>query len=246
MSNIQIHYYRFHKQRHVDAIPASVIPYYDLTVVLDGSLEYRVNNHRVSVKENDVILMPPGSKRERLAGEGEVTYASFNFRTDEPLSLPLLTMGGVSKEVRMMLFACNEIDRDREDWRNSFESMTEAVLHAVRAQVSRSGNSELTERILAYIRENYRHPITLKKIAGEMSYSVVYCDQAFKKDMGVSVIRYLIDYRIAKVKEFLIENILSLREIALKTGFAESNYLSRQFRRRTGVSPLRFRREFNR
>ncbi|HCU55840.1 MAG TPA: hypothetical protein DIC18_00725, partial [Clostridiales bacterium] len=94
--------------------------------------------------------------------------------------------------------------------------------------------------------ENYRHPITLKKIAGEMSYSVVYCDQAFKKDMGVSVIRYLIDYRIAKVKEFLIENILSLREIALKTGFAESNYLSRQFRRRTGVSPLRFRREFNR
>lgn len=246
MPTVRVHYYRYHKERHVEAIPASVIPYYDLTIVLEGKLEYRVNNRRVEVGENDVILMPPGSKRERFRTEGAVTYVSFNFRTDDPLPIPLLVENGASKEVRMMVYACNEIERDRTDWHDSFESMTSAILHAIRAHVTRSENSDLTERILAYIRENYRHPILLHKIAKEMSYSVVYCDQVFKKDMGVSIVRYLIDYRIAKVKEYLIENVFSLAEIAQRTGFAGSNYLSRQFRQRTGISPLRYRKDFNR
>ena len=76
-----------------------------------------------------------------------------------------------------------------------------------------------------------------------MAYSVAHCDQVFKKDVGTSIVRYLIDYRIAKVKEYLIENIMSLKMIAERTGFGECNYLSRQFRRRTGISPLRFRKE---
>ena len=50
---------------------------------------------------------------------------------------------------------------------------------------------------------------------------------------------------LAKAKEFLIENIISLKEIAERTGFGECNYLSRQFRRREGISPLRFRKQFN-
>lgn len=247
MANLKLLYYRYHKETQVKAILPSVIPYYDLTMVLEGRLEYKVNNRRFTVEENGVILMPPGSRRERLQTTGETAYVSFNFLTDEVIDIPLLLEKGVGKEIRMMVYACREIDIEHsEHARASFESLADAILHALRAYVTRSGNSALTENILSYIRENYKHPLTLFKIAGAMNYSIVYCDQVFKKDMGVSIIRYLIDYRIAKVKEYLIENVMSLREIAGKTGFGESNYLSRQFRQRTGMSPLRFRKEFNR
>lgn len=231
----------------MEAIPPSVIPYYDLTLALEGDLEYRINNRKVTVKEGSLILMPPGTKRERFRTDGDTTYVSFNFRTEEDLSsLPLLISDGVTKEIRIMIHACNEIDRDHGDYaRASFENMTSAILNAIRSVVTRSQNSALTERILSYIRLNYRHPISLRKIAKEMAYSVTYCDQIFKKDVGVSIIRYLIDYRIQKVKEFLIENVISLREIAERTGFGECNYLSRQFKRRTGISLLRFRKQFN-
>ena len=109
--------------------------------------------------------------------------------------------------------------------------------------MARSGYSELTESILAYIHENYKSFLPLRKIAAAMNYSVAYCDQVFKRDIGVSIVHYLIDYRIAKVKEYLIENVISLKEIAEQTGFGECNYLSRQFRQRTGLSPLRFRKQ---
>ena len=246
MINAEIHYFRFHKDGRVESISPSVIPYYDLTLVLEGALEYRVNNRKITLRAGDAILMPPGTKRERFFGEGRATYASYNFRSEEEISLPLVVENGVGQAVRMMIYACDEIDRDHGEYaRAAFSSLLSAVLAALLSAVTRSRYSALTERILAYIHENYRHPLPLRKIASEMAYSVQHCDQVFKKDVGVSIVHYLIDYRIAKVKEFLIENVISLKEIAERTGFGECNYLSRQFRRREGVSPLRFRKQFN-
>ena len=247
MENCEIHYFRLRKEEHAAAIPPSFIPYYDLTLVLEGRLDYRINNKTLTVGAGDAVLMPPGSKRERIAGEGRATYASFNFRTEEEIPLPVLIESAVGKEIRMMVYACDEIDRDHGVYaRAAFGDLLSAIIHALLSAVTRSTYSPLTERILAYIHENYRHPLTLGKIASEMAYSVQHCDQVFKRDVGESIVRYLIDYRVARVKEHLIENVMSIKEIAERTGFGESNYLSRQFRQRTGYSPLRFRKEFNR
>ena len=246
MINLTLHYYRYHQEKNVEPIAPSQIPYYDLTLVLEGALEYRINNRRVTVAESGLILLPPGTKRERLATEGKTVYVSYNFRTEETLDIPLLLENAIGKEIRMMIYACNEIDRDRGEYaRAALADMTSAILNAIRAEVTQSGYSELTERILAYIHENYRKVLPLSKIAAQMNYSVAYCDQVFKRDIGVSIVRYLINYRIEKVKEYLIENLLSLKEIAERTGFGECNYLSRQFRQRTGISPLRFRKRFD-
>ena len=245
MINLALLYYRYHQEKKADAIAPSQIPYYDLTMVLEGTLEYRINNRRVTVGENGLILLPPGTKRERLLTDGKTTYVSYNFRTEEALDIPLSLENAVGKEIRMMIYACNEIDRDRGDYAlDALADMTSAILNAIRAEVTRSGYSELTEKILSYIHENYKHLIPLRTIAARMNYSVAYCDQVFKRDVGVSIVRYLIDYRIEKVKEHLIENLLSLKEIAAQTGFGECNYLSRQFRQRMGISPLRFRKMF--
>ena len=247
MINPTVHYYRFHQEKKVEPILPSVIPYYDLTMVFEGSLEYRINNRLVKVKENDLILLPPSTKRERFRTDGKTTYVSYNFRLEEPLDLPIFLENAVRKEIRMMVYACNEIERDRGDYsRAEFEALLCAVLNTLRAHVTRSKYSDLTENILGYIRENYKRPLPLSEIADAMNYSVAYCDQVFKRDIGASIVRYLIDYRITKAKEFLIENALSLKEIAEQTGFGEYNYLSRQFKQRTGISPLRFRKQFNR
>ena len=244
MIKLTLHYYRFHQEKQVEPIAPAVIPYQGLTMVFEGALEYRINGRLVRVKEGAVILLPPGTKRERLRTAGKTTYVSFNFICEESLELPTLIEDAVSKEIRMMVYALNEIERDRDAYsRTAFEDMTSAIINVIRAHVTRSGYSELTENILAYIHENYKRTLPLRKIAAAMNYSAPYCDQVFKRDIGVSIVHYLIDYRIAKVKEYLIENVISLKEIAEQTGFGECNYLSRQFRQRTGISPLRFRKQ---
>jgi AraC family transcriptional regulator len=49
--------------------------------------------------------------------------------------------------------------------------------------------------------------------------------------------------RIDRASEQLVTGDLPLAEIALAAGFADQSHFSNVFRRRTGMSPSRFRRE---
>ncbi len=243
---LKILYYRYHDESSVQEIRASHIPYYDLTLVLSGRLLYRINNRALTLREGAFVLMPPGSKRERFALSEQTTYVSFNFTTDDPVPLPLTAENALGREIPFMIHACNEIHRDADgDSAAAFESLTQAVISSLLSSLSKNKNSDVTTAVLSFIRAHYASKLTLRAISGEVGYSPTYCDAVFKKDVGESIVRYLIDYRIEKAKEFLIENVLSLSSIAERTGFSDPNYFSRQFRRRTGVSPAAFRKRFN-
>jgi len=52
----------------------------------------------------------------------------------------------------------------------------------------------------------------------------------------------IVEERIARVKQLLERSDLPLGAIARRTGFAHVEYLSSLFKKRTGVSPGKFRR----
>ena len=52
--------------------------------------------------------------------------------------------------------------------------------------------------------------------------------------------KYIQTYRINKAKELLVSTPLSLEEIAVKVGFANSSYLCKVFKTTTGMTPLAF------
>jgi AraC family transcriptional regulator len=53
--------------------------------------------------------------------------------------------------------------------------------------------------------------------------------------------QYLIDFRINKVKEFLVYSTLTLNDIAFKLNFTSVAHLSTQFKQQTGLTPSFFR-----
>ena len=53
--------------------------------------------------------------------------------------------------------------------------------------------------------------------------------------------RYIIDYRIEKIKELLVYSGKSLNDIAYDLGFSSVAHLSRQFKENTGLNPSRYR-----
>ena len=102
MTNAEIHYFRFHKDGPVQSIQPSVIPYYDLTLVLEGALEYKINNKAITVSENSLILLPPGTKRERFSSARPATYVSINFVTEEDPDLPLFVEQGCAAVAELL------------------------------------------------------------------------------------------------------------------------------------------------
>lgn len=63
----------------------------------------------------------------------------------------------------------------------------------------------------------------------------------FKRATGHSPIDYLIHVRILKAAELLLKTNDSITTIAQETGFADSNYFSRQFRKIYNIAPKDYR-----
>lgn len=64
----------------------------------------------------------------------------------------------------------------------------------------------------------------------------------FRKATGRSPIEYLIEVRLSKAAEKLLKTDDPISEVAAASGFPDSNYFSRCFRRRYNCSPREYRR----
>lgn len=53
--------------------------------------------------------------------------------------------------------------------------------------------------------------------------------------------KYIIDYRIGKIKEFLVYTSLTLLDIAIRLNYSSVAHLSRQFKQYTGLNPSHFK-----
>ena len=60
----------------------------------------------------------------------------------------------------------------------------------------------------------------------------------------IGIIDYFIDMKIEVAKNKLLENIMTLRQISESLGFSDYNYFSRTFKKRTGATPLEFRKKY--
>ena len=67
--------------------------------------------------------------------------------------------------------------------------------------------------------------------------------ERFRRRLGVSPRQYLIDWRMNRASKLLATTDLSVGEVAAATGYASEPAFARTFKRATGLSPGRFRRE---
>lgn len=103
----------------------------------------------------------------------------------------------------------------------------------------------VTSKIIGFIEQNYMNEISMQDAAQFMSYSDTYFCRLFKQCFGCNFTSYLTDYRMKQAKHLLGETELSVRDVALRTGYADSNYFAKVFKRKLGVVPSEYRIEHN-
>ena len=70
-------------------------------------------------------------------------------------------------------------------------------------------------------------------------------NRIFKKTTGESPVDYLVNLRINKAYSLMKNSGLQISEVAYQTGFTDSNYFTRQFKKNTGLSPREYRKKMN-
>ena len=85
-------------------------------------------------------------------------------------------------------------------------------------------------------------PISLAELARACKLSVGHFARAFRQTTGQPPHRWLMEQRIEKAKQLLVDSTLSLAEIAQTCGFADQSHFTRAFAQLTHASPGQWRR----
>lgn len=97
--------------------------------------------------------------------------------------------------------------------------------------------------VITYVEEHFREPISLQDIAGHLGLGREYFCRFFKKNMGMSFLRYLNEVRISHVYRDLEQTDAPIAEIAEKNGFHNQKLFNRTFREVYGCTPSAVRRK---
>lgn len=93
-----------------------------------------------------------------------------------------------------------------------------------------------------YIAEHYQEEISLSTAAEKVNISPVYLSRLFKKEEGINFIDYLNQYRLEAAKRLLRDMRYNVLEVADLTGFKNTRYFSKIFKKNIGLTPSEYRK----
>jgi len=130
-----------------------------------------------------------------------------------------------------------EIDRIVQPvWREDEASVQEEIREI-------SSGSIAVERVLKFIRNNYRRNISFSDAAEYAGISESHLRRCFRKKTGMSFVDFLTEYRIDAAKSLMRSENWPVARISEEAGFSSARYFCKVFKNATGKTPRDYMRE---
>lgn len=97
------------------------------------------------------------------------------------------------------------------------------------------------QKTIEYINLNFDKEINNTILAKISGYHEFYLNRLFNKHIGMSMHKYIINFRINESKYLLLNSDMSISEIALKTGFNSNTHFSTMFKKELSMTPFEYR-----
>jgi len=96
-------------------------------------------------------------------------------------------------------------------------------------------------KAIDFMESNYAQRISINLLANKTSMSESNFRYCFKKITGLSPIDFLVKLRIEKAVDFMVGNSnVNVTQTAMVTGFYDSAYFSKKFKKIVGITPMAF------
>lgn len=111
--------------------------------------------------------------------------------------------------------------------------------------VSYHKNINSLKKVIDYMQKNYQHKISIKELAKISNFSQQYFCEYFKKNINETPVDFLNMIRIRAATQLLLKTDMRIIDISYETGFNNFSYFSKVFQKITGLSPSKYRSNFN-
>lgn len=135
---------------------------------------------------------------------------------------------------------------------NVHSLFTQVIIHLVRAiQLDLKLNSgyimpsktkdDLRSHIIDVFFMGYQQPLTLNKLAAQLNLSTKQVNRLLKRYFNTSFKQKLRDTRVEVAKDLLRMSNLPIESIAGEVGYSSTQYFSRMFMQKAGMTPSEYR-----
>lgn len=242
----------------------------ELLYIVDGEIVHTVNGERYLMREGDFMFVNSGSMHEGRATElGRGKYMVLSFLTSllspegkgrvaekyfggtmsrenfpslflesrDEKAIELRKLCGEIAELNIQRPPCYELNIKS----NLFKIWAILFLEASKKTVAHKSDSSIDriKRAVEYIGDNYQNKLGLDEIAAVCNISKSEFCRSFKKVMRRTPFDYIMDLRIRKSIELLDEG-RSITESALSSGFFDSSYYTKMFKRYMNLTPREY------
>jgi LacI family transcriptional regulator len=106
-----------------------------------------------------------------------------------------------------------------------------------------SANDQYIAKALKFIHQNIDNKINVSDVLKNVPLSRRFFEIRFQEITGIAVYKYIYNLKIQKFAARLLETDKTITELALESGFAMSNNISRQFKQVKGCTPIEYRKK---
>lgn len=239
--------------------------FFEIIYCVQGELEYLLGVRRYAIQAGDMIIVPPGvihcpilPKKMELPYKRYVLWISASFAetlrnaSSEILDSPeavVLRVSGTKWEYLQRFFArgIKEAEIRAPGWQICLGgNAAQLLVHIARAAHERNTvptdpRDDLLEQILDYIQSNLKEKLSVTQTAQQFHISQSTLTHLFRREMGISFYRCVIQRRLAEGKNLIAKGI-SMEEVSLRVGFQEYSAFYRAFKTEYGISPMQYRK----
>lgn len=232
-----------------------------ITLIKRGFFDLTVNGVKFTVKEGDVIVLPPFAlytlkKTDELPIFAETVSVDLKecARYDSAVTrfLPFFANGAAIPSVfegDINRSLAEQTDRLCDKFKNGEETFFELeqilkYLHDGRKFETRSktdGKNEFSVMKIAEQITDLSSSPKISEIAANCGYSEFYAMKLFKKYADCSIVDYSVKFRISAALQMILTTNEDIADIARTTGFDNVSYFNRQFKRLFNKTPKQFR-----
>ena len=211
---------------------------YGLSLCISGQITYTLNGTTYISHQGNAVLLPQGGTYS-LFGDREglfplVNFKCTNFHSDEILVFPLEQAQGCIKNFETLKSLFQRGNSPLEIYSCFYDLLSKVFSANEKKPVP-------LDFAVKYIEKNLQNPeLSNITIAEKVGISEVYLRKLFLSYCGVTPKQYILEARIHKAKQMLVDAPFTVASIAEECGFSSVYHFCRAFKNRTGMTPTEY------
>lgn len=248
----------FHDNRHSHY-------FLEILFIADGRGTVEINGRKFDITKNDIVIYNADVRHAEQSSAAEplevdfIAFDKIQLKNLPPNVILPLNANCIFNATSFSDILSQLFDIIREELTVKNEFYTEIVNHASYTllmyifrvinctldSVTPLDKANILSIVLTYIDDNFLNNISLSDIAEECYVNKYYLSHAFRENFGMSVGQYIRSKRLDLAQKRIRETNLPISDIAGQCGFSDLTYFDRQFKKTAGLTPMQYRKSFN-